>query len=461
MIPSYARVAALDDNPDHLQKIVLGLARAGFCAFPLLFDAGKFEPTLSRIFPGMRLVFTDIHMGATGYTSNSKTWASTIIMGLKTVVDTGPYGLIFWSEFPGEVDGVWAEISDRAEDAGLVLPVCRGTIAKKDVLGVLEPSTEKFDAESLRDKIFKQLANFHTLKLAMAWDERVAEAAMRSTNRLYELATKDVSHEKKDSQWCDLLAYLAQEAVGKNQSIKTPTLALDNALLPLVEDQLFRQTTVSNDDDVSNNPIAKRLSSLSGNKKLELSPEIPAKTLNAHYLVDEATESSSTWERGMVTRLRKDFLSSPKFVGLFGCNADDLIDQEFAIGGSVDDEVKKQVTLHVVELGAECDHVQDKVKSHRYLLALQVPSLQMSKFFNDKKNRPANDSIWDIGEISFGQSADSFHLLISCRRFMVLPSKVQVDGSCKFRLRKAVVEELSHHYVTYLRRPGAMRFYKK
>ena len=453
--PYYARVAAFDDNPEHLQSIVRGLGKAGFFVFPKLFEDGAFDPKLPVPFPGVRLVFTDIHMGAAGYAANAVTYASTIITGLKTIVGTGPYGLIFWSEFPQEADAVWLEIQARAAGAGIATPVGKGIIDKNLVLTVANGGNDVFDSDGLRQKILEQIETFHTLKLVMAWDERVAQAAMQATNRIYELATTGIAQNQKSEAWQELLAYLASEAMGKASAIQAPTYALDNALLPLLEDQLFRSPETTSDADDTNNPIAVRLRLVPNGKNLNRPATISAAALNAHYLIEEVEGTAAQmWERGMVTCLGGEFINSDRFVGFFDLEAKELIKQEFAMEKANDEDIS-QVSLHVVELGAECDHVQGKVVTHRYLLALLVPHSRIKKFYSTKG---ANTSVRNLGELVLAGAQESHHLLVSCRRFMVLPPNRSIDGIPKFRLRRAVIEELAHYYATHSRRPGVLRF---
>lgn len=462
MIPFYARVAALDDKQDHLQMIVRGLGKAGFWAMPLWFDAGIFEPDLPVPLPGIRLVFTDIHMGAGPLGSTPTVFATTIINGLKKIVgkDNGPYGLIFWSQYPGDAAAVWKEIVERCPASSIQIPVGFGVIDKNHIIG--PEGSGECDADNLRTLILDQVATFQTLIIAMSWDERIARSAAEATNRLYELATKDaekINGVPDQAAWLDLMVFLAQEAFGKSKATKSPIAALDNALLPLIEDQLFRN---SNNIDVMEDklglPINEKLNLAQAN--LKRPTRISATALNTHYLIDEVDSATSfMWERGMVTALGGGFRNSGRFISLFGNTVDWLIENEFALSNCKRlKDLTLKSTLCVVELSAECDQVQEKVATHRYLLALLVP-ISLYELCKDSKGKYANDSVKDIGEIQLKDAAENYNLLVSCRRFMVLPPGDAVDGRCRFRLRRGVVDELSHYYVTHSRRPGVLRFY--
>jgi len=195
-----------------------------------------------------------------------------------------------------------------------------------------------------------------------------------------------------------------------------------------------------------------------------------AARLNSSYLIEELSQPNTvnSWGRGIVTELGPDFVNSDEFVRAFGCDGAVLIRQEFATRDLNDDE-RREVKLQLVELGPECDHVQSKISTHRYLLGLLVPNSLIGAFTAQprEQKKPSskvtlrNDSVIDIGKIAFAQTPDeSWHLLVSCRCFMALAAKTSVKGKPRLRLRRTTLEELAHRYATHARRPGVMRFHE-
>jgi hypothetical protein len=461
MIPLYARVAAIDDNEDHLQKIVWGLGKAGFCPIPFFFDDGKLENEPQQPLSGIRIVFTDIHL-TYGGANNEKTHAANIIRCLRKIVDRGPYALIFWSQFPGDADAIAALIAARATDAGLTPPIGHAAVDKNEVFRVTpENGDDAFDPGKLRDLILDRIRGFKTLAVASSWEERAAQAAARTTDRLFDLVKGAA---QPADEWEALLAYLACEAVGVDEARADLTNALDSALLPLLEDQL----ALIGSQPV---PTAEDVQRLMARVSVEDGPQRPASIsvshLNASYLIEEAShgDGSRMWDRGMVYELGAAHINSGPFVRAFGHVDSVLIRQEFATR-DLDDEERQLARLHVVELGPECDHVQGKMVTHRYLLALLVPASHIGAFTGKAKGKQAsgtaryrNDSVLDIGEVVMRDApGTTWHLLISCRSFMTLAAKTEVEGRCRFRLRRALLEEVVHRYVTHARRPGVMRF---
>ncbi|WP_157657440.1 hypothetical protein [Burkholderia ubonensis] len=460
MIPLYSRIVAFDDNEDHLQKIVWGLSKAGFCAIPFLFEDGRLEAPPLKPITGVRVVFTDIHMVGGGQ-NVEKVHADNIIRCLKYVVGSGPYVVVFWSQYPDDSAQIQVLIRERMVEKSLPPPIGFAAIDKNAVMRVGEgEENEEFNAEHLRALILAKLQQFKTLAVALSWEDRTARAAARTTNRLFDLVRGSAN---ATEDWEKLLALLAYEAIGVTAR-EDLTAALDSALLPLLEDQL---TLIGKDEPPVREDIQRLLDLVVDGERPDRPASLAVPLLNASYLIEElpATATTYSWGRGIVTELGSSFINSGEFNQAFGYDDAALIRQEFATR-DLSDQEKRTVKLHVVELGPECDHVQSKISTHRYLLALLVPSDLIGAFtgqeLKGKKRstiRLRNDSVIDVGKISFEGSRDkSWHLLVSCRCFMALAAKTPVKGHPRFRLRRLTMEELAHRYATHARRPGVMRF---
>lgn len=454
MIPRYSRVAAIDDNEEHLKAITWGLSQAGFCPVPFRFDDGDLLPAPEAPITGMRIVFADIHM-ASGNLDNLKMHAGIIIQCLNKIAASGPYALIFWSMYPGDVEMMKSLIEADAPGTGVTPPIAYGSIDKNMVLGADGSGT--FDAEALRTLIGEQMGNFPTLAIAAHWEMRAAEAAAKTTNTVFLLTPTQIA-EQRTKSWESLLAFLAAEAVGPEVAPQSIDAALDSALLPILEDQLSFIGGPPATPIPETHPLRVALSV----SPRPLRPDgISVAQLNAGYLIDEAGAASpkGEFERGMVIQLPGSFINSGPFIRQFGKERSDLIREEFLLKDKVvTAEQLSQLTLHIVELGPECDHVQGKLSTHRYLLALLVPSALIS-LCHSKKLGYKNLSVIDAGLMAFKRSPqDEFHLLISTRCYMTLAPGSALGGLCRFRLRRLSIEEVVHHYTTHARRPGVMRF---
>lgn len=459
MTPQYTRVAAIDDNEDHLQKIVWGLGKAGFCPVPFFFEDGKLENPPSVPIPWVRIVFTDIHLVGGG-PNNEKVHAANIVRCLKKIVGAGPYALIFWSQYPADGQRMTQLIEETAPGSGLTRPIGYGAIDKNLVFKIAPGgASSAFDALKLRDLIVDSIKSLHTLAVAISWEDRVTRAAARTTNRLFSLVQ---SSAKPVDDWESLLAFLACESVGKARAVGSLAGALDSALLPLLEDQL---DLIGAEPAMVDQDLERLQAIVAADGRRKCPKSIPVPALNASYLIDEATseQDGKMWERGMVTQLGPGYVNSGDFVRAFGLDDAALLRQEFTCRDLTTDE-RRLAKLHIVELGPECDHVQGKMSTQRYLVALLVPASLFDACTLKKGDsiQYRNDSVVDVGQVRLKEASDAdFHLLVSCRCYMTLAAKTSVNGRCRFRLRKSVLEELVHRYTSHSRRPGLMRWQVK
>lgn len=463
MIPQNIKVIALDDVEDHLIKIIRGLGRAGFSVSPFFFDDGELEDVPKRLIDGVRIVFSDIHMSNGSH--DPKINGATIAKCLRQIISPGPFVIIFWSQFPTDSTQVFNEVCARLEEAGHVAPIGYGAISKAEVLALAE-NQNSFNLSELKKKIFEEVSKFQPLLFTAAWEDKVFRASAKTTNKLFSLtSTYEVTSKLKE--WGKLTAFLGAQAVGGLNARKNIQSAVDQALLPLVEDHL---SLMMGDDNVSADAI---LEYIKENGSVKRPVKISASQLHTGYLIEaiESDFNSMGSIRGVVLELASSFVNSGSFINSFGYEKSELLKREFLNNQeSLTVEESALIKLHVVELGAECDHVNDKVSTYRYLLAVLVPS-ELLNLFNgegrkDRKEKGKlkfnNSSVIDAGCFSIkpnkDENAKDFHLLISCRCFMALAKGKSAAGVPRFRLRRALLEEVAHHYVTHARRPGVMRF---
>lgn len=451
MIPRYSRVAAIDDNEEHLKAITWGLSQAGFCPVPFFFEDGDLDSPPPEPIAGIRIVFTDIHM--VGGNFAAKIHSGIIIKCLKSIVASGPYALIFWSKYPADVEEIKTFIQTDGPRAGLTTPIAYGVIDKNTVLSAQTPGG--FDAEELRELIRQQMEAFPTLATAAQWEMRASEAAAKTTDAVFSLTQQSLPSEARTKEWESLLAFLATEAVGQTTAARNIDAALDSALLPILEDQLSFVGGASATKITDTHPLQV---ALSGNRP-KRPKNISVARLNASYLIDEAGAASpkGEFERGMFIQLPGSYINSGPFIRQFGREKSELLRKEFLCQEATPEQIGI-LPLHVLELGPECDHVQNKVSTHRYLLALLVP-VTMIKLCRRESGGYHNDSVINAGLIAFKNAPkDEFHLLVSTRCYMTLAPGASLGGTCKFRLRRLSIEEVVHRYTSHTRRPGVMKF---
>lgn len=451
----FSRVAALDNNEEDLDAIVRALGRAGYSAIPYLFDVGAFVPEITQPCAGLRLVFSDIHLTPTS-SINGVDHAATIGNFLKQIVPEGPYGVIFWSKHEADENNIVRELISRAPDIGFNLPVFFGFMDKNEV-GIGQADSD-IDYELLGNLINEQVSKSQSLSIVMNWEERILLAAAQASNSLFQViaTTPDIERGSISEEWLKLLSFLSQEAVGKTSAISNASSALDNALFPVLEDQLRIQT--SSTSNASDAPISETLTAL-GASKLKLSPSIDKASLNSFYLVEDfKTEAELPYNfRGVISKINND--AGDFITNHFGESWTDVLYREFIINGETIPQDKSMAERSIpclISLSAECDEVQGKIPSHRYLLGVIFDPADVKSFL--RSGSPARAALQNIGMIKLGGATKC--ILVSCRRFTSEHSiSFSFPVTSIARLRRNTLEEIIHHYTTHARRPGVMRFY--
>src|SRR5262245_47201240 len=96
------RIIVIDDNPDHLRGLTVGLNSHGVACLPIHFTGD--DSGVPRC-PQVRIVFADLHLNEAGAaTDNARHF--TVIGGLleETVVPAGPYAVVLWTRYADQAD---------------------------------------------------------------------------------------------------------------------------------------------------------------------------------------------------------------------------------------------------------------------------------------------------------------------------------------------------------------------
>jgi hypothetical protein len=457
---AFARVAVLDDQKKHLDIIVRALGKAGFGAIPYLVEDSAVIPEVIEPCTGLRLVFSDIHLTPTSGISGIDNIG---ILGpfLRKITTPGPYGLIFWSKFAEDEADIVQTLKDRAQDLGIQLPVFFGFIDKNAVLTDLDDEAEEVEEttpNNFRNLILAEIAKCPTLRAVMEWEERAFLAANAVSNSLFKIA-ENSQEDIPAGSWLNLIAYLAQEAVGRDNAKIDPLRAIDNALLPILEDQ-FRYSLPNNASSAFDQIKQK----LAGGK-LSLPLGVSAAKLHSYYLVETLSNPSIAHQlRGTISVIEKDDFD--KFLSqFFASKWRNLMLDEFIVQGPnreifeaarEDKDLPERISPCLIALSPECDDVQGKVVTQRYLLGITL-NIEDARFC-ELDGKLARDALHSIGRVEYNGSEKI--IIVSCRRFLAIPasSVKSMPLTPILRLRRATIDELSHHYTTYTRRPGVMRF---
>lgn len=463
MISHACPIIVLDDQRDELWHVSHGLASCGLPVMSHLVIDGSLEWTPPEPYSGIRLLITDLHILGPTQTKPQQ-YVSALIGFIKKLVRPTSYLIVFWSNYGDESEDAWSLLTQRLppELRAFAFRVLHKELAKS--AADEDESVSSPAREELREKITAILSSFPQLQALMDWEASVSQAAAETTNGLLRILPKAGVSIENPAHVRAVLARMAQEALGSPYAPQAPVKGLTQALIPILQDALER----------NNKPSHERLKSfldIQNGNRIEL-PHANLKPLLNDFFIHSENDGSGPLDRGAVVRLGTDYLETEllRDVGLMDAAGDwrEAVCREFYKGSAgwesakdkdVGMQAKEALTpsnVYAVELSAVCDHAQDKQRTQRFLFALFVPSASSTPNFV-KGKRGAHDAIYVTPEITLDGMRGQ--LLISCRIFLAKPYKSPVAGICITRLRKDVVDELSHHYATHMRRPGKIAFF--
>lgn len=460
MIEQACPVIVLDDDRNELWNVSHGLGFCGFPVMPHLVRDGKLERVPASPYSGVRLLFTDLHLlGPTQ--SKPEQYIGALIAFIQKLIAPSTYVVVFWSNYVEEAEEAWKVLDAR------IKPEMRPLTYKALPKDLAKAACDEDDTvsskarEELSRKVGELIASLPHLRALMTWEASVSTAASKTTNDLLQLLPRGGASLANPNHVRDVLARMAQEALGYPYGPTAATKGLTQALLPIVQDCLERRASEKSE-------LANFLS-IKDDKKIGL-PGGQLHALLNDFFIHAEGDVSSALDRGAVVRFDNAYLEDLNgFTRDVGPNApvpdwrQALCGEFYVSWNTLSDENKKREIkealnpdyVFAIELSALCDHAQNKPRTQRFLLGTFIPA--ETKGFIGKEGRLANESIYATPEITIGGIKG--RLLISCRIFISRPYGGTVTGAAVTRLRKEVVDELSHHYATHMRRPGKVAFY--
>ncbi|MCE7657296.1 hypothetical protein [Vibrio fluvialis] len=468
----------IDDTLEELQDIQMAFNRAGIPNLPILFDKDSqgtgidhievenFEP---------KIIISDLNLRDAG-TFDAAQFYPVIVQMLQKLSPQKPYVIYFWSTHDTLVDDVMDRVLTSLKTRNVLCPLGYGILKKSEFQGA-------GNAEALRDKVKQILNEVPHFNAMYDWENRVSDAAQETSLTLVELADKQIDgavvglarldqlHNKLDI----LLSTIANETLGVKNAKDAKNSAVDLGLMPVLQDHLHSLSFSSELWE----EIATNIGS-----SIPLDAHTVA-SLNSFYHTAEIKAPDSKNTKGVFVPFNAELLdggdNQKKLEGKLGIRIEDLMGEEFLTRNQLEGmskpasrqfrkEAREETILGFVELSADCDHAQRKVRLHRYALCALIPKkyerLTMHGDAPDNLRSTAHAGIYRMPDILHnGESYImklSFRYLIGTKPF----ARVQgIDHENKWlsdpllRLREQVLSDISFKCAQYSTRPGIISFH--
>lgn len=435
------RVVAVDDNPEHLEKLADGFdSLGGYCL------GIEYSKVVDRSIPfetGVRLVFMDINLlpGA-GNDQGPRTFEP-IITAIKRILhpDNGPYALVTWTNTPKNHNRL---IQYLADNNGTLQP-CADCCLDKEVY--LE---EPLKLAARLNNLNKELPGFGLLT---DWETSVSVAADRSVTAVYNLS--GVHGREASPKVANIAFNIGFAAVGSKLAKAQPFHSFSQGMSSVLSDRLDHEAP----DEQIEEAWAKTLEDSQG----ELIDIEQKAKLNSFFNVAE-TPLGTASTSGMVYHMRvKDIL--PFLMPQFKSGREAILGKEFLPlkeGQDNADEIAKACKWRFVRLGAPCDFANAKDKVVEGHLSIEVPKscfpytklIYRNKSFRDV---PHNCE-WLFQTPPFFTGNGPRVLVVNLRFRIAFPISKLKELVVVYRLKNELSAEIATHSANFSTRPGISEF---
>jgi hypothetical protein len=458
----------VDDNEAELKVIHDCFVRAGIPCLPINYInndpdniTGIDHIDTDVLTP--RVVITDLNLSEG--TLDAKSLAGPLAELLSNLVKSGPYILYFWSKNASKVEEVVDVLKSRFSDK-FNFPLHWGIIDKTEFNA--KPS-------ELKNKVQSLLQDSPLFNALFDWENRVASAALKTTNSLFEITAPKLGDTMSHAEsLSDTLAVIGNEAVGIKNAMANPSVAIDVGLAPVLNDRL---SVMFSDASLWRDAVPKI------GKRSNVQSDTKA-NLNSFYHIENVNSTYSKNCKGVFVKVSAEIVDKPKqkakFEGKLGRNLDTILTDEFISTRKLEGkskcemrqfrtEAKMSSILGFIELSADCDQAQRKTKLHKYVLAALVPiKYEELTYFehDDIKRDRAHEGIYRTP--TFKLNNEMYILLISYRyQIGTVPQSNTNNieyinkwfGDPIFRLKEQILNDISFQCAQHSMRPGIVAFH--
>lgn len=431
MVGSEYKIIAVDNEEGELVRIENVFKELRVPCLPIEYHIGDH---LEEKFSNIRIAFFDINFSV-GNPSDPDL-CNIISSALKEIIDVknGPYALVFWSLHTDKLS-IIKEYIELREKENIPSPLIIDTIDKAVVV-----NPQKF-----KDEIQRVLSN-STLEAMLDYEQKSLNAAARTINTIFSIVPKDTdtwgNTQYFEKNFDLILSKMAVESMGIGHAAKNPTLAVQNALSPLLQYNLHKESLCKVWDT--------KLISLKKSGKLVLPQNFKQGILNTTYHIDKE-KNINKGERGAVLKVN---LTSKKFSDLFGLSKVNFLKPyfDFRPKGRDDKQIEadsnkflNKCEYVLIEISASCDYAQQNSRLFKYILGVKCT---LDEYTSTKKS----DYLYVTP--TFTLNNKDFLVILNFRYVFGLRKSDAILGDVLFRFGENFTNLIGNKYSNYISRIG-------
>lgn len=395
----------------------------------------------------VRIAFFDIDINPSGSGSDGKRY-NDLANALKQFIapHSNPFVLIFWTKNSEEIDKIKKYISSVHQDCPK--PFFLSYIDKADF------------ATNPQEKL-QQILSDEILELLFVFESKAFSAASDTINQIYDIIPtgNDTWGENENfkTNFEKVFSKIAISSLGFEHAQKNPDKAVYEALLPILNHKIVTNSNGSNkwasyltslkSAKTGNDIVVPdfKNSSLNSIFHLDINSPIDFSTRGAVFVYD--------YEYHITAANRFDFFKE------FDKKSKEVFSRfvqfnEANINYDERDYIRGNSKFVVIEISAVCDYSQNKLRNHKFILALLTPAM---------KNNQVNGAL--INEAVFYKDIPVLHFKGKDYRLWVnfnfSLSDFQINksiGEPLFILKKEIVDMIGNRYANHVSRIGITSF---
>lgn len=426
------QVVVVDDSADDLNALIGGLSRLGAACLGIKYSNVPGEMSIVPC-PYVRLVITDLNLLDQGVQTDLRSLFGAVAAVLRDIAPQGPYLLVVWTRIDQEAGDLRIQLEEQLNDVAKPFDV----VALKKA-NYIDTAGNVTDLEGLVEAIRNLAAPVPAMAALCDWEQKILHAAGETLTSVSMLGVQNKTGELQRKDIPRLLSAMAINSVGEQNVVASPFRAVNEALMPILQDRMADQDVEENLLQIwldATNPVA--------DPKVDAGE---AAELNRAFHIAEDNSANKGAERGAVIPLPQS-MSGAKFECNFGITESQASQklfrcQEFAPGGNASRWV-------LVQAQAACDYAQKNPGPLPFYLGIDVERSSINK-------GSAPQSLWQSPQFTMRNSVRQ--LQVNTRIQVSLVEAVAKEQVPLYRLRDQLLSQLLHHAQANSARPGIISF---